>query len=298
MRGDAAPLGAGGGRAGAPHVGGALTYSGPVVRTPAPPPGGAATDPTTPAQETPDDTMSTRQTLMLGNERFRVGPWHADPEVAYLALLPEHPRPSVDGLRRCAERLSDEGFTSIITSALHTDEAAPFIDAGFAEYDRLRVLAHDLRGVHLMATTIPATPSGLRLRRARRRDHAAALRVDGRAFPSFWRLDRVGLDEAIGATPRSRFRIAELDGDVIGYAVTGRAGDQGFLQRLATEPTRSGQGVGSSLVLDALRWAARRRVRRMLVNTQYDNQRALDLYRHLGFELTPTDLVVLARPIP
>ena len=110
--------------------------------------------------------------------------------------------------------------------------------------------------------------------------------------------DRVGLDEAIGATPRSRFRIAELDGDVIGYAVTGRAGDQGFLQRLATEPTRSGQGVGSSLVLDALRWAARRRVRRMLVNTQYDNQRALDLYRHLGFELTPTDLVVLARPIP
>jgi len=240
--------------------------------------------------------MSTRQTVTLGSERFRVGPWHADPTVAYLALVPELPRPSVDGLRRCCEQLAESGYTSIITSALHTDESTPFRDAGFTEYDRLRVLAHDLRGLRGLAA--PSDGSDIRLRRARRRDHDTALRVDGRAFPEFWRLDHAGLDEAVDATPRSRFRVAEIDGEVVGYAVTGRAADQGFLQRLATEPTRTGQGVGSSLVLDALRWAARRRVRRMLVNTQFDNQRALDLYGHLGFELTPTDLVVMARPIP
>jgi len=50
-------------------------------------------------------------------------------------------------------------------------------------------------------------------------------------------------------------------------------------------------------VLDALRWAARRRVGRVLVNTQTTNERALDLYRRLGFVRTPTDLVVLTRPI-
>ncbi len=255
-----------------------------------------AADPTTQVQETPDDTMSTRQTVTLGSERFRVGPWHADPVVAYLALFPEQPRPSVEGLRRCCERLSEVGYSSIITSALHTVEADPFLAAGFEEYDRLRVLAHDLRDVPESPSA--GAPDRLRLRRARRRDHELALAVDGRAFPAFWRLDRTGLDEAIEATPRTRFRVAEIDDEIVGYAVTGRAGDQGFLQRLATEPTRTRQGVGSSLVLDALRWAGRRRVRRMLVNTQYDNQRALDLYVGLGFELTPTDLVVLSRPIP
>lgn len=242
--------------------------------------------------------MSAGQTVTLDGERFRVGTWHADPSVAYVGLVPEHPRPSDDGVRRCTAQLAEAGYSSIITTALHTDEAGPFLRAGFEEYDRLRVLAHDLRHLDRVPDSLVRLDPDLTLRRARRRDHPAALSVDGRAFPGFWRLDAAGLDEAIRATPHRRFRVAELDGQVVGYAVTGRAGNQSFLQRLATEPTRSGRGVGSSLVLDALRWAARRRVRRMLVNTQSDNQRALELYHHLGFELTPTDLVVLSRPIP
>ena len=80
--------------------------------------------------------------------------------------------------------------------------------------------------------------------------------------------------------------------------MTGRAGSQGFLQRLATDPDHAGSGIGSELVLDALRWAARRRAQRVLVNTQEGNERALELYRRLGFEPTPTDLVVLTRSIP
>ncbi len=56
--------------------------------------------------------------------------------------------------------------------------------------------------------------------------------------------------------------------------------------------------MGSALVVDALQWSARRRARRVLVNTQRENTRALDLYRRLGFEPTPTDLVVLRRPVP
>ena len=239
--------------------------------------------------------MKTRQTLILGNERFRVGPWHADPHIAYLSLTPDVPRPSVAGLQRCLRRLDGEGYSSIITAALHPEEAAAFIQAGFSEFDRLRVLSHPLRD--LDPPRRRPDPS-LRLRRARHADREAALAVDARAFPTFWRLDADGLDEAIHATPKSRFRVAVRDGRLVGYAVTGRAGSQGFLQRLATDPDHAGTGIGAELVLDALRWGARRRDTRVLVNTQEGNERALELYRRLGFQLTPTDLVVLTRPIP
>lgn len=239
--------------------------------------------------------MKTRQTLILGNERFRVGPWHADPQVAYLALTPDVPRPSVGGLQRCLRRLGDEGFSSVITAALHTDEAMVFLHAGFDEYDRLKVLSHPLADLDPPRRRPGAD---VRLRRARPADRAAALAVDARAFPRVWQLDDDGLDEALTATPRARFRVAVRSGQVIGYAVTGRAGPQAFLQRLATDPEHAGAGVGAALVVDALRWSSRRRAQRLLVNTQVGNERALELYRRTGFRPTPTDLVVLTRPIP
>src|SRR5690606_3231216 len=81
----------------------------------------------------PQDRMSTRETLTLGADRFRVGPWHADAAIAYLTLPAEMPKPSAAGLHRCLERLRDEGYTSTITAALHPEEAEAFLQAGFVE---------------------------------------------------------------------------------------------------------------------------------------------------------------------
>ncbi|CAB4728844.1 unannotated protein [freshwater metagenome] len=239
--------------------------------------------------------MSTRQTLSLGNERFRVGPWHADPGIAYLTVKSNVMEPSAEGLRACVGTIRDQGYSSIITAALHPLEARPFFDAGFIEYDRLRVLSHDLGRIGMR---VNSKPENVRIRKARRSDRSLALDVDKLAFPRFWRLDAAGLDEAISATPRTRFRLAELQDQAIGYSVIGRSRNQGFLQRLATHPDYAGTGVGSALVVDALLWARRRKVTRVLVNTQTDNQRALRLYKQLGFQLTPTDLVVLTKDLP
>ncbi|UDY34360.1 GNAT family N-acetyltransferase [Dermatobacter hominis] len=239
--------------------------------------------------------MASRQLLSVGEDRFRVGPWHADDRIAYLALQPQVGGPSVEGLRGCLHRIAEAGYTSVITSALHPSESGSFTEAGFTEYDRLRVLAHDLRDLD---PPRPPLDGRVRLRRARRHDRDAALTVDGRAFPTFWRLDRTAMTEAEQATPVTRFRVAAEGDRTIGYAITGRGAGQGFLQRLATDPDLAGRGVGSALVVDALRWSARRRCRRLLVNTQQENLRALDLYERLGFRPTPTDLVVLHRPVP
>jgi ribosomal protein S18 acetylase RimI-like enzyme len=238
--------------------------------------------------------MDIRQTLTVGEDRFRVGPWQADARVAVVGLPPDAPTPTVAGVRRCLDRLAEAGYSAAMTSALHPREALPFETAGFAEHDRLRVLAHALTDLD------PPRPAvvGLRLRRATDADAEDALAVDRRAFPDEWRIDRAMLAEARAATPVSRFRVAVLDGEVAGYAVTGRGGRQGFLQRLATDPAVAGRGVASALVVDALRWARRHRARRVLVNTQRENRRALDLYLRLGFVPTPTDLVVLSRPVP
>jgi ribosomal protein S18 acetylase RimI-like enzyme len=224
--------------------------------------------------------------IRWGPERARAGPWRGDRHVAYLSPLADGPVPSAAFVRRCLEQLAARGYRSVVTGALSPAESSGFLAAGFEISERLHLLAHDL-------LRIPDIRIETRVRRAGRADHAAVLQVDHRAFPAFWRLDPGGLVDAIGATPQARFRVID-DGVVVAYAITGRAGRRGYVQRLAVDPDHGGSGLGSSLVVDGLRWLKRWRVDQVVVNTQLDNGRALALYERLGFRRQPLGLSVLS----
>ena len=228
------------------------------------------------------------QVIRWGDERARTGPWRGDGRVAHVAPLADGRPLSAAFVRHCSERLGRQGYERVITAALSPLEQSGFLDAGFEVEQRLHLLAHDLADVP------PAPhPPGVVLRRFRPVDMDAVIAVDADAFDAFWTMDRAGIEEAVAATPRSRFRVAVTSSGVIGYAVTGRAARRGYLQRLAVAGGQTGRGVGRELVVDGLRWLRRWRVERCLVNTQVGNDRALDLYRRLGFVPEPSGLSVL-----
>lgn len=228
-----------------------------------------------------------------GRERLRVGPWRGDTDTAYLNPVAGAPLPSADFVRRCLRTLAGQGYSRVVTGALSPAEQGSFRASGFVVTEHLHLLAHDLR-------QLPAAepPAGL-LRRAARRDRDLVLALDHLAFDPFWRLDDAGLDEAIAATPHTRFRVAiAADGEGVGaYAITGRAGRRGYLQRLAVHPDEQRHGLGTILVSDALRWLRRWRADRAMVNTQLANDGALALYERLGFRREPSGLSVLGRDL-
>jgi ribosomal protein S18 acetylase RimI-like enzyme len=226
--------------------------------------------------------------LTVGNARFRAGGWRGSRDTAY--LVPLTGAITLDGevLARTRAALLADGFKSVVTAAVGPAEQSAFARDGFAVREHLHLLRHDL-------SSLPAPPPGApRIRRGSRRDHSEVLRVDGIAFDEFWRLDGDGLDEALKATPTSRLRIVR-DRKIHAYAVSGRAGRHGYLQRLAVAPGLQRRGVGTTLVVDTLSWMRRRGVSSVLVNTQNANQRALELYERLGFVRQPDGLTVLER---
>jgi ribosomal-protein-alanine N-acetyltransferase len=240
----------------------------------------------------------TTEVLEWGRERARAGPWRGDGHVAYLAPLPYDPPPSVDFLLRCLDQLADRGYAEVITSALAGAERRPFLAVGFLPHEHLRFLGHDLAGVPFRPAAGPHP-----IRKAVPADYPSVLDVDAGSFSPFWRLDQAGLEEALTATPATRFRVAlshHTGGhtQVVGYAITGRAGDQGYLQRLAVAAAARRTGVGRALALDGLRWLRRRGVARAVVNTQYGNDAALALYLRIGFQQEQSDLAVLHRSLP
>lgn len=237
------------------------------------------------SQDTPHRARAI-EVLAWGRERARAGPWRGDRDVAYLSPAPGAPAPSASFVRRCLGQLAARGFTRVVTGALAPAEQAGFLVAGFAVEEELLLLAHDLRNL------APAPP--VPLRRALHQDRPAVLSLDHLSFPPFWQLDGPGLDEAVMATPRARFRVAEVQGTTVGYTVTGRAGRRGYVQRLAVHPDYRRLGIARALVLDGLRWLRRWRVENAVVNTQQTNDGAAALYEAMGFRREPSGLSVLS----
>jgi ribosomal protein S18 acetylase RimI-like enzyme len=216
----------------------------------------------------------------------RVAAWHGRPDVASLALHgPDSPTPRT--LRRLLERMQEAGYREVVTNALGPGASLPLVDVGFAVRGRLHLLAHDL-------TDVP--PKSGRTRRASRTDRDSLLETDASAFDEFWRFDAIALREAARATPRSHLRVAPRS-DPRGYGLFGRAATAGYVQRLAVAPRLQRQGLGHALLNDGVRWLRSHGAKRVYVNTQEDNERALALYLRSGFTQLPVGLHVLGREL-
>lgn len=203
--------------------------------------------------------------------------WRGHQNIVLLAPSPDRPAPTALDVRDELHLLRRHGVQRVMTSALHPPDLEPFLTNGFVEHERLHLLRHDL-------VRCPPIRRDVAIRRARRRDREEVLELDGRAFEEFWTLDSEGLDDAIHATPTSRFRVVRpRSSPVVGYSVTGIASRRGYLQRLAVDPTHQGLGYGRALVAEALASLRRAGAGEALVNTQESNGRAFDLYRCCGF---------------
>ncbi len=199
--------------------------------------------------------------------------------------------PSAAVLQRWLDQLADAGFDTIRTGAVSTLVAGELHRYGFTTAQELALLEHTDPGSVRGPADMPAT------HRLLAAAHADAAAVDLAAFGPTWGTDDVGVTDICNATARHRARgaFAGQSKVLAGYAVSGRDARTGFLQRLAVHPSEHGHHLGLALTVDSLRWMARWRVQRVLVNTHTDNVAALALYERTGFTLMPDHLHVLER---
>lgn len=225
----------------------------------------------------------------IGDRVARVRPWPRPGRAAaaQLVLTDHRHRPSIAQVEGWLADLRDHGYDAVRTGAVEPAAASSFLTCGFVVAQRLSLLQLDA------PYAAPRPSSRLRALRTGA-DTALAAGVDLAAFGPGWSFDTEAIDEARHATPAHRARFSlDRDGRPVGYAITGRAGRNGFLQRLAVAPDAQGGGHGTALVTDALRWLRRWRAQTVLVNTEESNEVALRLYRRAGFRLRRDQLLVL-----
>ncbi|MEI8239701.1 MAG: GNAT family N-acetyltransferase [Actinomycetota bacterium] len=222
----------------------------------------------------------------------RVRSWPGRPNIAQLVLYHQSSLPSITDLDRWSTQLSGLGFDRVRTTAMTETSGIRMEAAGFRSVQELVLLQFDdPRRIPIHHSTV---------RRLDASGHREAAAVDAAAFDEEWALDERSIADVRAATPRHRARMSLEPGrtePMVAYAVSGRDARQGFLQRLAVRPDAQRRGLGRALVLDSLRWAARWRVDRVLVNTHTTNVAALSLYEGLGFRRLPERLYVFERSL-
>ncbi len=241
----------------------------------------------------------TRQLFRLGSQRAVLEIRRTSEGPQALILAGADSGPVSTALLQIVTTTLDEQMGSVVrarSTALTEEGAAGFAESGFAVQRRLHLLVLDLTAARY--PTSGHSPDGTRLRRLPLRNRKALLDVDQACFDDDLRFDEAGLANALRATPIARLRCAVTHRSQVGYAIFGRAGRRGYLQRLAVHPSGQRKGIGRALLVDGIRWSLRRRVDRIVVNTEYGNDPALHLYRSVGFVDAPLDLVIMERPPP
>ncbi|MGD1994446.1 MAG: GNAT family N-acetyltransferase [Anaerolineae bacterium] len=129
-----------------------------------------------------------------------------------------------------------------------------------------------------------AIPTGAHLRPASDADIPAAAAVDRAAFTPHWWHSEATMRRITAAS--SYFAVAELAGEVVGYAEGILRLPAAHVNRIAVHPDHQGQGIGTLLLHDALHALWRHAAERVTLNTQTDNRYSQRLYRRCGFEPT------------
>lgn len=84
-------------------------------------------------------------------------------------------------------------------------------------------------------------------------------------------------------SPACRFRVAEHDGQVLGYAIAWIIGEEAELANLAVQPSGRRAGVGAALLDDLLQATDRGRGTTIYLEVRAGNHAAQALYRSRGF---------------
>jgi ribosomal-protein-alanine N-acetyltransferase len=87
----------------------------------------------------------------------------------------------------------------------------------------------------------------------------------------------------LGRLPTVTYLVAEVDGVIVGHAVTSAAGDIAELQRIAVAPAHRRQGIAAALLAAAVEAASRTPADRLLLEVREDNLSALSFYAGQGF---------------
>lgn len=136
----------------------------------------------------------------------------------------------------------------------------------------------------------------IQLRKMRLDDLQQVIQIDELCFNTYWKFSPVTLTLAFEESGYSS--VVEMDGKIVGFQISSADLYRAHLVRLAVLPEYRKHGIGARLVSNMLWHFSMPWIRQITVNTQYDNEASIHLYKHSGFEYQGEFFPIFQHPNP
>jgi ribosomal-protein-alanine N-acetyltransferase len=110
-------------------------------------------------------------------------------------------------------------------------------------------------------------------------DVPACLRIEQATYPTPW-TDGIFLDELVA--PSRVYLVAEIDGDVAGYAGLMLVLPEAHVTSVTVDPSRRGFGIGTRLMIDLVDRARVEGAKSLTLEVRMSNRAAQSLYGRFG----------------
>ena len=119
------------------------------------------------------------------------------------------------------------------------------------------------------------------IRRMTIEDVDAVTAIEAATFPTPW--SRKSFEEEMTRNACARYLVAEVDGEVVGYAGMWVVIDEGHITNIAVRADQRGKGIGRLLTEGLVQYAANLCVTYMTLEVRRSNTVAQNLYQSVGF---------------
>jgi len=194
------------------------------------------------------------------------------------------------GLLMKVINLSKENNTILHSSMINENQVESWKSAGWVPYKNLYVCDLNLRNLTLNTQENQVTISQKKLEV---KDFSYLLDLDKNIFDEYWRNSSSSFHETLKSCFNNYLFLQERDGKLIGYAILGETRNLSYLQRIGVDKQYQQQGLGGELLQTVLAFAKKRKFITMKLNTQQDNESALNLYKKNSFNVQKNKLIIM-----
>ena len=119
------------------------------------------------------------------------------------------------------------------------------------------------------------------IRRMELKDLDTVAAIEAATFARPW--SRASFEQELTRNVAARYLVAELDGQVVGYAGAWIILDESHVTNIAIEENFRGRGIGKQLTAGLMQYLSNLGAAYATLEVRVSNERAQNLYRSLGF---------------